>query len=314
VITAKVKEFFEQTQVIGHTDNSITRILYGINNNNIPIYTKPSKDMQGYVFITRPQLNLSTDNIRNVRIFYDMLNTGNLNTFGYVRNVLDPRCESKSLLVDNSNPFISVVSNTVTSVTGWPDSVLPTYSSAMGNKKQQWSIGDGIVDLYSSFDLDMTLKNFAGDPLLYLFQTWIYYIQYVFEGVIYPYPDFIVENEIDYNTRIYRIIMDRDNKTVKRIYATGASFPISIPNGKLADYNKDTVYSKNTNELNIRFKCDGGIYGDPILLDNFNKTVEIFSPDITKNKKKMTDDKKLYNGFKAIPYINKKTLELEWYI
>jgi len=314
MLTKELDKFFEHTQAIGSLNRAVTKSLYGINHTNIPTTVSSSRDLAGYVFFTRPQLNLSTDNIRNHRQFYDMLTKDLNSVFSFVRSTLDPRTEFPSFLVDMRNAFIPIATNSVKAVTGWPDTVLPTYSSKQGNKKEQWSIGDGVSEIFSSYDLDITFSNLVGDPILYMFQVWLQYIPLVFEGVIYPYPDFITENEIDYNTRIYRLVMDRDNRRVKRISATGASFPISVPNGKLFDLNKESVYSEQTKEFTIRFKCDGAIYNDPILVDEFNRTVGIFNPDITTNLTKIPNELKMSNNFRGYPYINKETLELEWYV
>ena len=71
--------------------------------------------------------------------------------------------------------------------------------------------------------MDVTFKNTKGNPLLYFFYIWIKYQTLVFEGILNPYMDMIVENEIDYNTRIYRLVMDQQKRYVTYIAATGAS-------------------------------------------------------------------------------------------
>ena len=61
---------------------------------------------------------------------------------------------------------------------------------------------------------------------------------YVFRGTHVT----LTENEYDYNTRLYRLVTDSSGKYVKKISATGASIPISVPTGKFFDYKREGVY------------------------------------------------------------------------
>jgi hypothetical protein len=45
-------------------------------------------------------------------------------------------------------------------------------------------------------------RNTRGDPIVYLFYVWAFYQSLVFQGLMVPYPDYIVHNRLDYNTRI----------------------------------------------------------------------------------------------------------------
>lgn len=357
VINASIDQLLENLP-IGSITRAIGNNLRGINfrqtGNAVPI----SKESHGYLFLTRPQLNLSAINITNYRGFYNLLTSNELSYQRFTRLMLDPRLAYndgiKCPFVDNQNAFFSVLTNNAVSVSGWPDLSVPTYTSESGLYGQEHSFVDGVTNHFESFDLDITFRNTKGNPLIYLFYIWIKYQTLVFEGVLNPYLDMITENEIDYNTRIYRIVLDQQKRYVTYIASTGASFPLNVPTGNLFDYNIDTPYNTKNSEINIRFRSLGFIAFEDLLKLQFNKTVAIFNPgirkllesdmaegsDIAKAREDgmvvhrvagcpyvklpyyltMSIDSDMFTGgyfavnHKAFPYINLVTNEMEWWI
>lgn len=327
-------DFFTLTQNLGSSDKAVSNNLFGLSNDGVKGILPENRDSYGMVFFTRPQLNLSKNNIMNIRKMYSLLNNDPNSIHRYVRCMLDPRLAAfkigdgtgaldtaESTLVNNELPFISVLSNNIKSMSGWPDVALPTFTSKEGIRKEQWSIGDGAIEIYESFDIDCTFKNMKDEPITMLMDTWVNYIAQVFEGNISPYMDMIVENEIDYNTRIYRLVLDETKRYVKKIAATGASFPLNVPSGKMFDFTDENKYNDQTKEINIRFKCNGAMYNDDILIQEFNKTAGIFDPEIRNlihgkehNLEKIPESLLSVFKHRGTPLINKSTLELEWWI
>ena len=316
-----------RTTPVGSIRKALTNTLYGINHRQVTSAAKRSEDRQGLTFITRPQLNLSTDNIRNVRQLYHLLSEDEYSIQRYVRCTLDPRLQygdKYSLplscpLVDPHQAFIPLVTNTLVSVTGWPDPVVPVFTSKEGLYKEQYAQVDGSHKIYNSFDIDLTFRNIYGNPLIMLFYTWLLYMSSVFEGTMVPYPDFIVENEIDYNTRIYRLVMDTSNRYVTMLAATGVSFPKNDPLGQFFDYSDEKPYLDQTSQFSIRFHSLGAQYMDDILVKEFNETVKIFNPtmsDVTREGSmvKIPYDLLLYFNHRGYPRINEETYELEWWV
>lgn len=332
VIPYSLDDYFQSTPV-GSIDKAIGNNLWGFNHRQIPGMVPSNKDSYGMTFFVRPQLNLQSDNVRNVRLFYPLLSNNSQSVQRYVRCLLDPRLQygyqgkhvriPKTVceFVDERNAFIPILTNNLNSISGWPDVVSPVFQSKAGLYQEEYSQVDGVVKNFSSYDLTATFRNTRGDPIVYLFYIWLHYQSLVFEGQIVPYPDFIVENEIDYMTRIYRIILDPERRFVRKIGATGVSFPTSVPMGEFMDFNNDTPFNLQNKDISIRFKCLGAQYQDDILIDEFNKTVAIFNPDMS--------DEVLANGSEMIkihptllnyfnnrgyPRINRITYELEWYV
>ncbi len=328
-------DFFAKTQYIGSLDKALSNNLYGINHQNVKPMVQDNKDSFGLAFFTKPQLNLSTVNIRNIRTMYSLLTSNEKSIQSYVRSILDPRLATdqkhriRSLLVDSEQAFIPILTNTIKNMSGWPDIVLPTFTSKQGVRGQQWSIGDGYTEILDAFDMDCTFRNVRDEPITMMMQIWTKYISSAFEGMMSPYMDFIAENEIDYNTRIYRLVLDESKRFVKKVAATGASFPVNDPTGRMFDFSDSQNYNDQNKDINIRFKCNGAMYNDDILIYEFNATTAIFNADMRKMMEIIASGQKypengtmrqipfellpLFNN-RGYPYINPETLELEWYI
>lgn len=315
--------------------------MYGLNNlSSADRIQGLNKDKMGYVFFTRPQLNLSDSNIlmdvsgiiRNIKVTHENSNL----IQNAVRCYLDPRLmvpngnDNRRLhcdLINNENPFISILSNSCLSLSGWPDKVTPTFESAEGARGEVHSMIDGSRDYLQSFDLDATFMNFEDSCVHMLFNVWGEYGSQVFEGTMYPYIDFLVNNEIDYNTRIYRFVMDHTDTYIKQFFACGAAYPITTSESKFADYDSTKFYNINK-DINVRFRCLGAEYNRPITLLEFNMTVAAFNSSIMRCIRagqkpyennsygliKVTNEYRKIFNYKAIPYINLETNELCWII
>ena len=285
VLDTSMDQYLENLPV-GSVAKAIGNNLYGINHKQTGNPVPRSKDMYGFTFFTRPQLNLTKLNLSNYRGFYSMMTDNNMSYQKYTRLMLDPRIVSSkeqgatSPFVDPLNPFIPLLTNNVTSVSGWPDISAPTYTTESGIYGEESGFVDGITNHYESFDLDVSFKNFKGNPLIYFFHVWVKYATLVFEGILNPYLDMITENEIDYNTRIYRLVLDQNKKYVTYIGSTGASFPLNVPTGSIFDFATDTPYNSKNEEISIRFRSFGFIAFEDILKVKFNQTLAIFNPNM----------------------------------
>jgi len=317
-----IDDFYALTQVIGSNEKAIGNNLYGINHQKVKTLIPENKDSYGLAFFTRPQLNLSRTNLRNLRKFYSFLGKMPASTVRYVISTLDPELHYKNVttpLVDPNMAFIPLLTNTLKSMSGWADEVLPTFTSKEGVRREQWSIGDGTTDIFDAQDIECVFRNIKDEPITMMFHLWTNYIAGVFEGMLSPYMDMILANEIDYNTRIYRLVTDESGLIVKKIAATGASFPVNNPIGKFFDFNEGIKYSDQTKDINIRFRSMGMMYNEDILIKEFNMASGIFNPDmrdgvIKGNLQKIPRELLMAFNNRGYPYINTDTLELEWYI
>ena len=352
--------FLEITQHIGNLKRAGSNNMYGLNHRGLKPAIQQNKDHYGLTFFTRPQLNLSSFNIRRNRRFFSLLTTNPNSVHRYVRMMLDPRLGHDYLngwrqvvknekvlanankkmssmtcpLVDSHMGFIPILTNNLISLSGWPDLALNSYTSDQGLKGQQWIMVDSAYEFLEAYNLTATFRNTRDEPIILLFQTWERYMSQVFEGMMSPYMDMIVNNEMDYNTRIYRLVLDESKTFVKKISACGAAFPVNVPTGKFFDYSDEELYNRSTKEIDITFQCVGAEYNDPITIQEFNQVSAIFhsgvrryTEDMYLAEKKGESTDILAGGMMEIPrgllsvlnnrgypVIDPSTMRLKWLI
>ncbi len=315
-----------KTTPIGSVDSAIGNAFYGINHRQLHSSIPVNKDTYGLTFFTRPQLNFSTPNLRGDRRYISLLTKNAESIQRIIRCYLDPRLNydsSPSLpcqYVDHQSAFIPILTNHLLTISGWPDVTVDSYLSKPGAYREVFSHVDAVSDIYSAYDITATFRNMIGDPITKMFLYWVHYQSLVYQGILVPYPDFLIRNEIDYNTRIYRLVLDSNKRFVQKIGCCGAAYPSSVPIG--ASFNlteTDKFLNMSNQEIVITFKAIGAQYQDDILIFEFNKIVGIFNPSMA-TKESLSIMKKvpisllnLFNN-RGYPRIDPNTYELEWYV
>ena len=284
-------------------------------------------DHQGFTFFTKPCLNLSYDNVIGQRKMAYLADKRKESMGNLIRCMLSPPGYDKdgdayrSSIIDDKLAFLPV-SNLLLTLSAPPDIVADTYTSNEGFNKEQVTFVDSKPNIYNAYDLTATFANMEGDPISTIFSTWLEYEMRVLEGSMLPYTIHIVENRIDYNTRIYRFTMDRSKRFINRIYACGAAFPTSVPTGAVMGYTQGQHFSSENDQIQITFRCMGAMYDDPILIREFNDTVVTFNPDMHDSRR--GGMKKISgvtpDGLQMLSLFNYRmypriapTMELEWY-
>ncbi len=314
---------------LGNLSEAMVNTLIGINHRGVGNPVPYNQDNQGLTFFTRPRLNLSYNNLSADRRL-SILGAGKGNKLGHypsaIRQWLDPELSKalydggdRSGLVDPNLPFIPLLGNNLVSLSGWPDPMAEYYNSDEGLAKETWGMVDGIDSIYSSFDLNATFRNIVGDPISLLFQVWLIYMSMVYQGRMVPYPDSEMLREIDYQTRIYRLILDPTRTYVQKIAACGAAFPYSSALGQAFDFSSDSPFEQSrASQISIPFRCFGATYQDPILMREFNDVVEMFNPSMNSLMRdqymtKISREQLLNYNYNGYPRINMDTNELEWW-
>lgn len=309
---------------ISPASSAIGSSFYGINHRQIPPAIQINRDYFGLAFFTRPYMNLSTPNLQTHRLFTPLLSTDENSLPRIIRCLLDYTEASRGItspFVDPQQAFISPLTNHLLSLSGWPDISVQTFTSHEGLYKEVFGFVDGnIAEKVQSFDLTATYRNLPGDPITTLFFYWCEYMAAVYEGSLVPFPDALFNNEIDYNTRIYRVILDSSKTKVQKIAATGASFPLSAPVGAAFNFDSQAGPLNSSNDqISINLRCFGATYLDDILIDEFNRTVVLFNANMSDAKRTSTYTKipiavlPIFNN-SGYARIDPTTYELEWWI
>lgn len=306
----------------GGQQSALAANYYGFNHRSIGTPLPKNTDSFGYTFFTRPRIRLSYDNLISDRTFALLDSKDEYSVYRWVRATLDPVQRKNwkgSPLVDPKQAFIPLLSNSLQSLSGWPEVTVDTYTSQEGLRKEQWSMADGFAKYHSQFNLNAEFKNTVNSPINELFYYWTQYSLLVHEGIMEPHFHCSIENEIDYQTRIYRLTMDSSKTYVTDIAACGAAFPTASNVAAKFDFSRETIYNDNNDMVSIPFQAIGAIYKDPILMAEFNMVVQTFNFEmhdairVKAYRLLAPNEVTLFNHF-GYPRINLDTGRLEWWV
>lgn len=286
------------------------------------------KEMQGLTLFTRPDLNLSADNIVSNRHLSHLLAKSRDSVQHGIRRILDPRLQrldkgsDVSNLVDRFTPYISLLSNTLVTMSQPPDIGTSAYTSPEGIIKEQWLMNEGVAFMHGRYDLTCTFNNPKGAMVLTLFHAWLLYMSYLrigMHGGVVPHPINSFYGIMDYFTRIERYKFDESGRYVVQWFHTGAAMPTNLSIGAGFGFNRDEAYDQDNRTLSVQFSCVGAVYQDPIQLVEFNMRHERYNPSFsgserTKNFKRIEHSEIPEFNYVGYPYINVKTHEMEWWV
>ena len=292
------------------------------NSPQVPIH----KEIQGMTLFTRPDLNLSTENIVNLRTFLFML-TDNKNSIPYaIRHILDPDLDTtaSSSLVDHYSPYISLLSNTLVFMSQPPDIGLTAYTAPEGINKEQWMMNEGIAMYHGRYDITCVFDNIKGAGTLMLFYVWLMYMSYLRigpSGGLVPKAVNVYQGVMDYFTRIERFTFDETGQFIEQWFHCGAAFPTNISIGAGFSYNREEAHSSENRSISVQFSCVGAVYMDPIQLHEFNLRHEYLNPEfaaaVASNNGSYTKIKHTERAefnYIGTPRINLSTLEMQWWV
>lgn len=302
-------------------DTLYSSMFYGLNNQPGLVPMNPHIEGNGFVFFTKPVMNLSDANLIKDRKFMEMNSLNDKSVFRIVRAYLDPigaiAGKRGSPLVDNSNPFICLLSNTCMSLSGWPDPQVDTYTSKEGLYGEQWMMYDGHIRMHRKFSLNANFLNGRNNPIGYLFSTWIAYGTYVYDDTMQARMSARVGRYIDYQTRIYRWVLDDTQTYVTRWATAVACIPTTYTAGSFYDYEAERYLNDTNKQMAVTFECLGCEYNDPICIKEFNESVWGVRADEAAIKSAYTklsaDNKPMFTRW-AYPRVNPDTREFEWWI
>lgn len=311
-----------RTMGAGSDNSRYNDMLYGLNRlpNLAPL--PQHREMQGLVLFTRPNLNLSYDNISPVRQLAALM-TQDPATYQYaVRMMLDNTTYKEaaaSPLVDRNFPYLTLLSNTIMTMSNPPDIGLNVYSSPEGIAKETWIMPDSIADYNGRFDLTCTFNNIKGNAVLALIHSWIIYMGSLRVGACIPHYENRWRDEMDFNTRIERYKFDITGRKIEQWFHTGASVPTNLSIGAGFGFNREDAFEFENKNITVQFASVGAVYNDPIQLIEFNMRIVMWNrgmdETVRRNKYVKVDRQYMaatnYNGY---PWINLGTMEMEWWV
>lgn len=298
-------------------------VFYGLNRlaqvPELPVHM----ESQGILLLTRPDLNLTYNNIGRVRQLTHLLDQNLRSVPNAVKLSLDMRTQRSnnlvSPLVDLNNPYLALLSNAAITMSPPPDLGINLYQSPEGRFREQFMMNDSIAENHSYYDLTMTFSNIKGNAVVLTFLTWLQYMGFLRVGPIKPHPENLIRNRMDYNTRIERYKMDVTGRYVEQWFHTGASVPKNISIGASFALNRLEPMEMENKEISVQFGCVGAVYNDPIQLWELNARMIRYHPGLRDDRRKRLfykvpfEDHSLTN-MHGYPLINLLTRELEWWV
>lgn len=321
---------------IGHSTDAYLNMLYGINHRGLGNPVPSVQDNGSLVLFTRPDLNLSYDNLSKQRVLMPLATTQDEppTIQRAVRCLLDPRSAGRGIqsqLIDNTNPFMAILTNNLISLSGWPDIQPETYTSKEGVMREAWSMVTGIAKFNGKFDLVANFRNTQGSPIMLIILTWLYYMYGVRFENMDPYMKNIINLRMDAKTRIYHFVFDPSRQYIQNWAVTGfGGNPVNFPIGNIFNYVGTDTFNRAQEQLPITFECNVAEYNDPISFREFNTLVQAYNPELmivyTNPNGKMTTRGEESGtwvkiprvllkeaNYMGIPLIHEDTGELFWY-
>lgn len=314
-----------------NSDSQFARTLRRFDIDRRSDFNSPMRKGMGYVFITRPWLNLSYNNMASYRRLMNLYDD-NLNSIAsWARLTLDPRqglsrTNRDTTLLDVYNPWIPLLTNTMATCSGWPDKSLDFKTSDPGRLKEVSTIVTGTSRQYESFPLNMEFRNLIGSPLGLMFSGWLDYMGEAHSEDVVPYEDALVKNYKDYDVGIWRIVLDSTSRRVTDIAWT-IGFPVVDANGADLNFDRSKPFQEDNQDYNVTFQCDTLYHNDPILPSLFNTVSGALDPNFAASSDpsylggvdrsyyvKITTmaERNLFMDLR--PWINTETMELEYYV
>lgn len=252
------------------------------------LYT-PNKVSSGLVFISRPQLNLNSLNLRMNR-FLSMLDTFDPTMIqfairasldGYSRKMYYGDLVKRCPFLKATSPWFNILGNTLSDISGSPAKTIETYTSTGGFYSESYSHAIGSDGNKKPIDLQLTFVDPQGGPVMAIFQYWMEYIERVTTGELIPHQHYIEKRRLDYTVSIYRLLLDPSRRYVYGWYKYTGCFPINLPTGAMFDMSRSEYWVEACKNFTVTFRCVvPGKPNDPIAIQEFNMLTEKYCPAI----------------------------------
>lgn len=281
-------------------------------------------DTIGLAFVTRPLLNLSDSNVIKHPQLAPLYRPQKNTHMAYIKGLLDPKWgranSGLSDTLDPLYPWMSPLTNLLKVSSGFPDLSLAVGKSGGGFRKEVYQWANGVLKV--NYDFEMRQSYYTPKPniLPYIFEAWVHYIEAVTLGDegLEPYPEALIENYLDYDCRIYHMILNKNMRNIEWLFCNASCFPTTFPSGAFStiDRTQNTLRGQGQDELEIGFSCVGFRFGNIRIADMFNRTTLKFNPGMhpavrDTTYRKLDFSEYFAGGYAAIPWININTMELE---
>lgn len=312
----------------GSPSTSLYELFHGFSRHGSSDLVPTNTDFQGYAFFGKPRFNLLDENIRPISRLLYLTHSSSDSLGAAIRSYLMPYKDQllfggtnvRSKAVNDKSAFIPFLSNTLVSLSGWPDETTESLVTKEGRAHQVRSYPDSRVELFGSYDLTASFVSKKGDPHSALFGAWRQYMLSKTAGDITAFPDTIAYRETDFDIPIYMFVMGDDRATINKAARTGGgAYPTVGLSGASFDWDRTKSMVESNQTMSIPFHTDGVLYNDPQILLDFNALSRMFNGDLDDSVrestlKKLSDDEARLLDYQGYPYIDIDANKLEWWL
>ena len=287
---------------MGLQEQRLTNPLMGFNHmmasNPVPV----NREYGGITFFTRPDFNLSYDNIANSRRFSNMANQP-IGSLDYsILAALDPDFELgfsdsprtangrrknrlgtpflPSIPFDNLQAFIPLLSTQLMSLSGMPDESVDNWMSPEGIMREQYGMVDSTNEVNNAYTSSSSFNNPAGNPVMRMATIWLEYMAGVKMGKFKPKIRNSIQRRVDSQSRVYGIRYDALGN-ITRFWCMCVAWPMNNNAGQMSQVDNSKPQLNDDTTISLQWQCIGARYDDPLYMEMFNQTVSIFNPDMT---------------------------------
>ena len=243
----------------------------------------PHQEVSGPIFITRPRLALTSANLRNSDVLRYLDTSDNTSAANMIRRILDPEYSRRNRtgsMIDDNNPFIVPLCNSVISLGGLPDRVNQEYTSQGGLWGENLTTVKGSDDLRGTYNLNLGINEPQGAPVYALLSAMIEFERLVTDGEIFAYKDDIDRREICYTCSIYHFNLDNTHRRITKWVKCTGCFPLSLPDGAMLSVNPGERYVEAASKYSVPWICNRVEYNRPGPLMDFRALMLTFCPSL----------------------------------
>lgn len=262
---------------------------------------------RGMTFITRPKLNLSTRSLKQDDTM-QLLGNANPDTFQFaIRCNLDSKFAKDQSALARNCPYFNHLSafniplmNSITAISGWPDTVIESYTTRGGYFSEDMTFAVGSTDGRQTTNLTLSARDYQGGFVMAML---FYYLRSLFlqsSGTSTVYPEDIDAYRLNYTFSIYRFLLDPYRKSIPYwAKATGCWFS-GLPTGDLFNFSIDDEYIPTAREFSFPVVANRVEYMNPQILTDFVTVANRYATGY--GLKDRSEGKALPDGYVEVPY------------
>lgn len=250
--------------LLGEFDDPFQLEMYSRNKINRFSFQLPAEfnsKFKGYIFMTRPDLNINENGelVDGIKInpYFDGLKRQD-------PEILDILQSSTRTI---ESPFINIFTNRFEGLSV-PDITLETYDTMETIRGNKLSYARHTVKSKLGYSFSLALNEDKQQTVYKLIKTWIDYTSMIQRGVIKPKDEYRSSKVIDYASSLYYFVVGEDGETILFYAKLTGIIPENIPSSTWST--SEIGWKSGVPKHNINFKSAFFEEYDPSIIAEFN--------------------------------------------